>query len=44
MSIRLLAAADRDHGKLTKMLWAMSTREYGPVLHVDGEFLLHDLS
>ena len=46
MSMRLLAATDPDHGKLTKMLCArvlygvtISTREYGPLLHVRGEIL-----
>ena len=43
MSIRLLVAADRDHpwqadeDAVSDVI--ISTREYGPVLHVSGEFL-----
>ena len=46
--MRLLMAMDPDHGKLTKMLCVctralcdvtISTREYGPLLHVGGEIL-----
>ena len=46
--MRLLVATDPDHGKPTKMLYVctralcdviISTREYGPLLHVGGEIL-----
>ena len=32
MSIRLLVATDPDHGKLTKMLWAMSSYLQGSMV------------